>query len=387
MRIIVATDKFKGTLSAPEACEIISESLRKRYADAEIVSCPMADGGEGTAAVIAAMCNMSRCEIHCQNAKFEDITAEYFISGDSKNAIIDSSAVIGLQKMLSEPEPMRSSSFPLGKVVKEILQKAENVTVCIGGTATVDCGIGFLQGLGCEIYSGNSPLTCPVTPENIRKITKMAVPESLLNSCTFVGEQQKNCTTAINETSEKIKKCRLFFLSDVDVPLISDDDYNMLLFAPQKGVRSSEMAVIEENIRHLTSVQWNTTPNFECRYGGAAGGLGFALNGVLKASGILGAEAVIEKYRFFNPTPDLIITGEGRFDRQSTRGKVVGRIMEEAARLGVKVIVMAGCVEAGCEADFVINTSEFFPKYRLNSDTAAKRLSEATKSLYKQVIK
>ena len=356
MRIIVATDKFKGTLSASEACEIISESLRKRYADADIVSCPMADGGKGTAAVIAAMCSMNRHEIHCQNAKFEDITAEYFISGDSKNAIIDSSAVIGLQKMLSEPEPMRSSSFPLGEVVKEILQTAENVTVCIGGTATVDCGIGFLQGLGCEIFVGSTPLSSPVTPEDIKNITKIFVPTNLQNG-------------------------NLTFLSDVDVPLISDDGYNMLLFAPQKGVCSSEMSVIEENIRHLSSVQWNITPNFECRYGGAAGGLGFALNGVLKASGILGAEAVIEKYGFFNPAPDLIITGEGRFDRQSTRGKVVGRIMEEAARLGVKVIVMAGCVEAGCEADFVINTSEFFPKYRLNRDTAAKRLSEATKKI------
>lgn len=356
MRIIVATDKFKGTLTAAEACEIIAKSLQKCYADAEIISCPMADGGEGTAAVIAAMCGMKQRAIHCQNAKFEDITAEYFVSDDGKNAIIDSSAVIGLQKSLSAPKPMRSSSFPLGKVVKNILQTAKNLTLCIGGTATVDCGMGFLQGLGCDFFVGSTPLTSPITPEDIREITKICVPANLLNS-------------------------NLTFLSDVDVPLISDDGYNMLLFAPQKGVLCNEMAVLEQNIRHLMSAEWNVTPNFCCNYGGAAGGLGFALNGILNTDGKLGASAVIDKYDFFSPLPDLIITGEGRFDRQSTQGKVVGTIIERAARAGVKVIVLAGSVEAGCEADFVINTSQFFPNQLLNKDIAAKRLSEAAKQI------
>ena len=354
--IVIAADKFKGTLTAVEACETIHCALEKRFPDAHFRICPMADGGEGTASLIAEILNYKKVKILCENSLFEDIDAEYFISSDGSKAIIDSSQVIGLLKLKSLPDPWHASSYPLGVVIRNILSEVRGVTVCIGGTSTVDCGLGMLQALGCVFMSKGKIISEPLTPDIIFSI---------------------DC---IDCSSENIVG-RIDCVSDVDVPLLSDNGKSMLMFAPQKGVKQCDMQRLRMMIEHIMNVPWTEKPDFNCRYAGAGGGLGFAVNGVLRGKSVSGAEYMCEAYSIFNPVPDVIITGEGRFDEQSLTGKVAGYILSVSRRVGIKSFVIAGCVSDEISDKDVLNSSVFFQDRPLNTDTAARRLAAVCEKL------
>lgn len=348
--IVIATDKYKGTLTAVEACETIYCALVSRYPDAYFRICPMADGGEGTASLIAGILKYNKVKIRCENSLFEDVDAEYYVSDDGSRAIIDSSQVIGLLKLKSSPKPWSATSYPLGVVIKNILKKVKNVIVCIGGTSTVDCGLGMLQALDYKFISNGEVISNPITPEMIFSIDSIECP-----SQKFDG--------------------RIGCISDVDVPLLSDNGKSILMFAPQKGVMQKDMSRLKEMVEHIMSIPWTVTPNFDCHYAGAGGGLGFAVNGVLHGQAMSGAEYMCEAYGFFYKRPDYIITGEGRFDVQSLTGKAAGYILSRSRLSGVRAYVLAGSVGDGIYDEEILDSSVFYPEYPLNKDTATRRLA------------
>ena len=354
--IVIATDKYKGTLTAVEACKTIHCALENRFPDAHFRICPMADGGEGTASLIAEILNYKKAKISCNNSLFEEIDAEYFVASDGSKAIIDSSQVIGLLKLKSSPDPWHASSYPLGMVIRSILNEVQSVTVCIGGTSTVDCGLGMLQALGCVFRRKGKIISEPLTPDMVF------------------------CVDSIESTLENIVG-RIDCVSDVDVPLLSDNRKSMLMFAPQKGVKQCDMQRLRMMVEHIVNVPWTEKPDFNCRYAGAGGGLGFAVNGVLKGKSISGAEYMCDAYSIFNPVPDIIITGEGRCDEQSLTGKVAGYILSVSRCVGVKSFVIAGCVSDEISDKDVLNSSVFFQDSPLNKDTAARRLAAVCERL------
>ncbi len=354
--IVVATDKYKGTLTAQEACKTIHSALEKQFPNALFRICPMADGGEGTARLLGTILGYKRVEIRAENSIFEPIQSEYYLSPDGRYAIIDSSAVIGIQKMTSALQPWSATTYPLGVVIKDILTKVEKVTVCIGGTSTVDCGFGMLQALGYRFFSGTKEIEYPLVPFQIFETDRI-------------------------EYSEPDLSGRIDCISDVDVPLLSDDGKCMLMFAAQKGVKQEEMPKLADMIRHLWNINWSKSPVFNCQYAGAGGGLGFAIHGVIGGKATSGADAMIKAYNLFDPKPDLIITGEGRFDAQSLTGKVAGRILELSETAGIRSCVLAGCVGDDLRLENVIDTSAFYPKSQLTKNTAARRLAAACKKI------
>lgn len=348
--IVIAADKYKGTLTAVEACKTIHCALENRFPDAHFRICPMADGGEGTASLIAEILNYKKAKISCKNSLFEDIDSEYFVASDGSKAIIDSSQVIGLLKLKSSPDPWHASSYPLGVVIRNILNEVQSVTVCIGGTSTVDCGLGMLQALGCVFRCQGKIISEPLTPDMVF------------------------CVDSIENSLENIVG-RIDCVSDVDVPLLSDNGKSMLMFAPQKGVKQCDMQRLRMMVEHIVNVPWTEKPDFNCRYAGAGGGLGFAVNGVLQGKSVSGAEYMCEAYSIFNPVPDVIITGEGRFDEQSLTGKVAGYILSVSRCVGIKSFVIAGCVSDEISDKDVLDSSEFFSESPLNKDTATRRLA------------
>jgi len=333
MIIAIAPDKFKGTLTAMQAAEAIAAGVRCSMPDACLRLLPMADGGEGTAEIIGKAYGWRKKVIPAHNALGEPIKAEYYVSGDGKCGVIDSSSVIGLQLIaLQKRNPMLASSYPLGIAVRTLLDSGiAKLEIGIGGTATVDAGIGFLQGLGCKVYCDNGELHRPFRACD-------------LNSLTAVELSASDFTDSI---------CGL---ADVAVPLYGEPGKpSMLMFAKQKGVTDYYMTRLGHGILNiLNNVGWSPCqPDFGTSFGGAGGGIGFAIAGALHAKTILGAERVISACNMFDPHPDLIITGEGAYDRQSLQGKATHAIAGLAESLGIPCHIFAGKTEEGLASDNV----------------------------------
>lgn len=320
MRIVIAPDKFKGTLTAAEVADIIASELHRIFHDEkpEILAYPMADGGEGTAHLLSSL------------------------SRDSKKVFVDSSRYAG-SDVRNVADPMCRSSYGLGKEVVRILTDSPDfeAVVTIGGTLTVDAGLGFLQALGAEIFTPSGLLETEVSPQSAPVITAI------------------NLAAIPHHFSSRISG-----VADVDLPLFSTRSGvdSMLMFAPQKGVGESQLMELRQWLYSLTTqTRWEPfVPDFESRSAGAGGGIGFAISGALRRPVVSGASLLIELYGIFRePLPDLIITGEGCYDKQTSKGKVVGEILAEAARHGVKVYVIAGCIQPGCEAPNIFPTAPF----------------------------
>lgn len=302
--LLVAPDKYKGTLTAREAADTIAKAWGR-----ECIIAPMADGGEGTAEVI------------CQGAEWEPrsvarliegfvpsaetpVLGDYFLNVRTCEAVIDSSAVIGLQGVdTSKRDLLSASSAPLGVAVRQLFEDGcTHVTIGIGGTSTCDGGEGFLQALG----------------------------------------------------DYKAYRDKLLGLSDVQVPLLAPvGQPSALMFAPQKGATEEMLPLLAEK---LVAVEWKYgkahTP-----FDGAGGGLGYAMASVIGCPVVPGAQYVLDGYDIDWEQIDLIFTGEGRYDSQTLRGKVVQVVREEGRRRGIPVLVFAGCVAPCCESPDVIDCS------------------------------
>lgn len=311
--ILIAPDKFKGTFSAKEAAALIAEAIRPK----DYIKAPMADGGEGTA------------EILCRGLHWEKRDC-YYVERRRKTAVIDSSAVIGLHLVDPASDILRRTSYPLGEKVREILKSGcEKVIIGIGGTATCDGGLGFIEGLGREKIS---------TYKN-----------------SIVG------------------------LSDVRVPLVAPlGEPSALMFARQKGATNLDIDVLHRRLTALREEYPTKTSPFD----GAGGGLGFAIASIIGAPCHDGAKYVIDSYGIDWPKVSMIITGEGKIDLQTRQGKVVDVLMQKGKELNIPVIAIGGTVEECMRAKNIISTTDFYPDLPFNKNTAARRLMAAAKSIY-----
>lgn len=289
--IVVAPDKFKGTLTAVEAASAIA---REMLPSVETVLCPMADGGEGTAAIMAAHLGMHRAVFTGKDALLAPREVEYFTDGEV--ACIDSAATVGLQYLRDKGlcyNPWQASSRALGEAIGSLFSAGySEVIVGIGGTACCDGGQGLLEAL-------------PALPQG--------------------------------------KTLR--FLADVDVPLLPMHPGGMsaLTFMSQKGFSQTDEPVMINKLANLLEL---TGGHNDWAFAGSGSGIGYALT-LLGGSGMSGARCLLDMYlaSIGNDGIDMFVTGEGRFDCQSFAGKVTGTVLGEARKRGVQCAVVAGSID------------------------------------------
>ncbi len=357
--ILIAPDKFKGTLSAREAADTIAQELLPLKA--RLITRPMADGGEGTSEAIAGLTGMKTRFIEARNSAMEPIPggATYYFNPASRTAAIDSSAVLGLG-LLKEgaPSPMHRSSYPLGEAVLSIIRKDSPTLlyIGIGGTSTVDAGAGFLQAIGFRFFSGDNELPHPVTAAMLNSVTRVLPPESPVCSPPIIA------------------------LSDVAAPLVADTDKpSSLTFAPQKGATPAEINSLRESLRHLSTLQ----PSTGGKYDGAGGGLGYAL-AAIGAEMVAGSSYLLDMMDIPSISPDIIITGEGSLDSQTELGKAVAALADYGTERDIPVIAVGGRVTADFsipELAAVFSTQLYPPCGCLNYRTARARLSNASRDI------
>ncbi len=356
--ILIAPDKFKGTLSAPEAADIISHGLAKLQA--RTITIPMADGGEGTSEALGKLLGMAPRRIAARNSLMEPIDggAVYYFNPSTRTAAIDSNAVLGLGLLRDNaPSPMTRSSYPLGEAMLSIIRNDNPslLYIGIGGTSTVDGGAGFLQALGYRFFSGSSELSSPITAGNLASITRISPP---------------GATTLP----------RIIALSDVNAPLVAPEGSpSSLTFAPQKGATKAEISSLSESLTRMSSL----LPPTGSRCDGAGGGIGYAL-AIIGAETTSGASFIIGLADIPSLRPDIIITGEGSLDSQTSMGKAVSALADYGIRNGIPVLAVGGRVLPDFKLQGIAATfsTQLYPPHDcLNYRTASMRLKAATRDI------
>lgn len=325
MRILVAPDKFKGSLGAAEVAANIATGFREALADAEIALLPIADGGEGTADVIcsAAGGEWHSCQVHDANSDI--VSARYGTIDGGKTAVMEMSQAAGLWRVPPERrrDPERASSFGVGEMLLDAMHRgARKIIVGLGGSATNDGGFGMARALGFRFLDRNG--------------TELVGPVSDLLSLARI------------EAPEALRLPQIIAAADVRIPLLGERGATRV-FGLQKGATPTQLDVLEQALRRLTEmVRSDLKTDFSSIAGaGAAGGLGFGLMTFAAAAMRSGFNVVAECIGLEEAVcgADVIITGEGRLDAQSFEGKAPGSLAQLARRHGKRVYAIVGCVE------------------------------------------
>ncbi|MBR2930282.1 MAG: glycerate kinase [Clostridia bacterium] len=331
MKVVIAIDSYKGSLTALEAAEACAEGIRSAIRDAECVICPIADGGEGTvdAAVLATGGEYRSATV--SDPLGRPITASYGLLPGGV-AIIEMSAASGITLVdKDERDPFKADTYGVGELILDAYAKgARRFIIGIGGSATNDGGSGMLRALGFSLLDKDG--------KDIGR-----------------GAEALAKIASINADNVKIDlhSCNFSVACDVKNPLLGENGATYI-YGPQKGVLPEDRARLDSILAKFASVSALKFPAADptLEGAGAAGGLGFALVGMLGAKLCSGIELIMDITGLEEKLADadIVVTGEGRMDKQSAMGKVPVGVARLAKMHGKPVVALAGSLGEGAEA-------------------------------------
>lgn len=382
MKVVVAIDSFKGCMSSLEAGQAVKNGVKRVYPQAEVVVCPVADGGEGT---VEAFSYGRKCEN--VTASVSDpigrrIEAKYVVFADDsgkKSAFIEMASAAGIT-LLSQEElnPLETTTYGVGEMIRHAIDNGcRDFIIGIGGSATNDGGVGMLGALGYKFFCTN---------EDGRRC------ETKLSGGGLCGLSYISCEDAMKELDE----CVFTVACDVKNPLCGQNGCSAV-YGPQKGASAKDIADMDgwlENYARLTKeyVCDKADPDFPGA--GAAGGMGFALKYYLGAKLMPGAELVMKKNGLDKHISecDVVITGEGKLDSQTSMGKVPSGVAGIAKKYGKTVVAFGGsvsedasghCNECGIDAFFPILKKPCLLREAMDKNTAVKNLSDTAEQVFR----
>ncbi|WP_419208940.1 glycerate kinase [Photobacterium leiognathi subsp. mandapamensis] len=330
MKIIIAPDSYKESLTAMEVATAIENGFRQVIPNAEYIKLPMADGGEGTVQSLVDASNGTIIEHSVTGPLGEQVNGFFGLMGDDKTAIIEMAAASGLHLVSLElRNPMLTTSFGTGELILAALDKGvEHIIVGIGGSATNDGGIGMAQALGVRFLD-----------ENNKQISYSG------------GALDRLHRIDISNIDPRLVSVKLEVACDVDNPLCGEKGASQV-FGPQKGATPEMVTQLDNNLAHYAEIIKRDLGNDvkDMAGAGAAGGMGAALLGLFNAQLRPGIEIVMDAVNLADvlKDADLVITGEGRIDSQTIHGKTPIGVARTAKRFNKPVIGIAGCLSYDC---------------------------------------
>lgn len=325
MKIVFASDSFKGSLTSRQANEAMAEGARRAAGDIDAVNIPISDGGDGFADCLESALKGQRIRVCASGPLSARVNAEYILSGDM--AAVEMAAASGIILTNGKNDAMLATTYGTGELIADAVKRgAKKIYLGLGGSATTDGGMGALMALGAAFYdkSGNRiERGCGGTLADIAKADLSGIPEAVL---------------------------------DAEITILCDVDYTLLgaegaaaVFAPQKGADAGQVKLLDKGLANLSKALPNGETLKKVPGTGAAGGLGFGIMAALNAKTAPGMDTIMELIRFKERLKgaDLVFTGEGRIDFQSAHGKAPGVITRAAAELDIPVIVIGGGVKDG----------------------------------------
>jgi len=320
--VVLAPDKFRGSLTAAEVCLHLRRGLRQSGRPIDVISIPVADGGEGTvAAAEAAGFEIRVAEVSGPIGR--PVVAKYAVRADT--AIVEMAQASGLGLLPTAGQPLLAGTFGTGELIRLALDTgARRVILGVGGSASTDGGAGVLQALGVRLLDAYG-----------REIGPGGAALRELQVIDLAG------------LDPRLRDVELVLASDVDNPLLGPEGA-AAVFGPQKGASPSDIEVLEAGLSRLASVVKGLTMDDRSASAGsgAAGGLGFSAIALLGARQEPGGDLMLELVDFHSlvEQADLVVTGEGSLDAQSLHGKVPARVAAAAAAAGVPAVAVAGQV-------------------------------------------
>jgi glycerate kinase len=322
---ILVPDSFKGTLSAIEVCNIMKSSIKNLYKDANIISVPVADGGEGTVDAFLYALGGEKKSVWVSDAFNEQkILAHYAMLKDDI-AVIEMAACAGLPLVKNRLEPDKTTTFGVGELIIDAVNSgAKKIILGLGGSATNDGGCGMAAALGVKFKDEQDQEFIP-TGGTLSQIYKIDM----------------------NNIYSKIKDIEFISMCDVDNPLCGRLGASAV-FAPQKGADEDMVKSLDEGLAHLAKIIKRDLhiEVKDIKGAGAAGGLGAGSIAFLQSKLTKGIDVILDTIKFDElvSKADIVFTGEGKFDSQSLHGKVVMGVANRSQKYKTPVIVVTGAI-------------------------------------------
>lgn len=376
MKIVVAIDSFKGSLSSLKAGNAVKEAIYRLVSNAQVLVKPLADGGEGTVDAFADSSDTEIIELTVKGPLLNHVTAKYCILKSNKTAVIEMASASGLTLISAEKRnPLETTTFGVGEIIKDAIKKGcRRFIVGIGGSATNDGGTGMLTALGYEFLDkNNNPIS--LGAKGLKDLYKI-----------------RN-----DKIIPELKECIFNVACDVSNPLCGENGCSVI-FGPQKGATTEmveDMDVWLENYAEIAkSISNKANKNYPGT--GAAGGLGFAFLTFTNATLKPGIEIVLRETEIEADikNADIVVTGEGCLDSQTVMGKAPIGVAKLAKKHGKKVIAFTGCVKDGVEVCNDYGIDAFFPILRrvttleeaLDINNAYKNLTETAYQVFRLLL-
>ncbi|AZO96590.1 glycerate kinase [Halocella sp. SP3-1] len=331
MRVMIAPDSFKGSLTALEVANHIKKGILKVFPNAEVLKVPMADGGEGT---VQSLVDATDGEIIVKDVTGplgDKVAASFGILGNGKTAVIEMATASGLPLVPEDKaDPSITTTYGTGELIKHALdQGIKELIIGIGGSATNDAGVGMAQALGASFRD-----------------------EDGLEIGFGGGELDKIKEIDLSNLDKRIKEININVACDVTNPLYGPEGA-AYIYGPQKGADQKMVELLDKNLRYFAEVVKKSL-NIDLQSipgAGAAGGLGAGLFAFLKAELKSGVDIVLEANKFEEKLSgvNLVITGEGKIDGQTVQGKTPVGVAKKAKEKNIPVIAVAGMVAESAE--------------------------------------
>lgn len=322
---ILVPDSFKGTLSAIEVCNIMKSSIKNLYKDANIISVPVADGGEGTVDAFLYALGGEKKSVWVSDAFNEQKILAYYAMLKDDIAVIEMATCAGLPLVKNRLEPDKTTTFGVGELIIDAVNSgAKKIILGLGGSATNDGGCGMAAALGVKFKDEQDQKFIP-TGGTLSKIYKIDM----------------------NNIYPKIKDIEFISMCDVDNPLCGRLGASAV-FAPQKGADEDMVKLLDEGLAHLAKIIKRDLhiEVKDIKGAGAAGGLGAGSIAFLQSKLTKGIDVVLDTINFDElvSKADIVFTGEGKFDSQSLHGKVVMGVANRSQKYKTPVIVVTGAI-------------------------------------------
>lgn len=325
-KVIIIPDSFKGTLSAKQICRILKEKVHQQFPACEVVTVPVADGGEGSVDCFLEALGGRKETVQVHGPYMELMEAEYGILSDG-TAVVEMSSCAGLPLVEDRKNPKKTTTYGVGELILAAAKAgSKRIITGLGGSCTNDGGCGMAAALGIRFYDAQDREFVPTggTLKEIRRID-MSRREKLLD------------------------QIELLAMCDITNPLTGPEGAAHV-FSPQKGADEGMIQELEAGMVHYASILEQTVQIPKIRElpgGGAAGGMGTGMAALLGAKLIPGIQAVLDTVQIdtLAEHADLILTGEGKIDSQSIHGKVLSGIARRGKALGIPVVAIAGGID------------------------------------------
>lgn len=325
MKVVIAPDSFKESLTAKQVCDAIQAGLARVWHDAKFVAIPVADGGEGTVQSLVDATQGRLVEVKVMGPQGKRVEAFYGMLGDNQTAVIEMAAASGLHHVpLVQRDPKLTTSFGTGELIRHALdQGVTKLIIGLGGSATNDGGVGMLAALGARFTNADGD-PIQLNGGGLRELTHID----------------------LQDFDPRLQHCDILVACDVNNPLCGDKGASAV-FGPQKGATPEDVQLLDGTLRQFGLLTEKVTGKMvlESAGAGAAGGMGAALLAYAQARLRPGIEIVLETVQLAHQVSDadLVITGEGRIDSQTVHGKTPMGVAKVAKRFDVPVLALCGC--------------------------------------------